>query len=278
MRLLQRIRNVLAPTTNQRHDWPAGLVALSLATCLWILSLALFDALSPTAYAAQEPAQDETDEEENDQGDSALHLNVTIDEDLTSEESDIIERKVAEAIERAVAQAEKQKALAEKHMAQAEKQMAQADKLKKDQVDKATRKVREKLAKVRLQHIELEKDARAKALADEKKATIEFQPAEKGKRVKERLSLRVNEDGAVILPADEAGPLTKAAVRLLLIDDEQGHVVLEQGSDERIDQLTAMVKKLSAQVDRLSKELQDLREGEERGGNDGEEDGPPKKF
>jgi hypothetical protein len=39
-----------------------------------------------------------------------------------------------------------------------------------------------------------------------------------------------------------------------------------------------MVKKLSAQVDRLSKELKDLREGEERRSKDGEESELRKKF
>ncbi|HEX2477536.1 MAG TPA: M56 family metallopeptidase, partial [Lacipirellulaceae bacterium] len=218
MRLLQRIRNVLAPTTNQRHDWPAGLVALGLATSIWILSLALFDAVSPAALAAQEPAQDEQngqeedgDEKENkekeskekegedsgDQIDDVLELDVDIDADLATEESELIERKVAEAIKRALAQAEK---------------------LKQEEVDKATRKVEEKLAKVRLHQIELGKDARAKALAARKKATIAFQAVEKDKQLKDRYRLKVDEDGAVVLPGEEAGKLAKARYRILVED------------------------------------------------------------
>jgi beta-lactamase regulating signal transducer with metallopeptidase domain len=266
MRLLQRIRNVLAPSTNQRHDWPAGLVALGLATCLWILSLALFNALSPTAYAAQEPAQDEQngqdkdreqkkskdkESDKRDQSDDAPVLKLTLDEDLTSEESELIERKVAEVVKRALAQAEK---------------------IKQEELDKASRKVDEKLAKVRLHHIELEKDARAKALDARKQATIKFQAAEKDKQLKDLYRFHIDERGAVVLPAEEAGKVAKARYRILVSDGEEGEVTLQQDNDERIDQLTAMVKKLSAQVDRLSKELKDLRAGDERRNDDGEED------
>jgi hypothetical protein len=219
--------------------------------------LVVFDAVSPIAYAAQEPEQVEKNTEENDQSADALHVEVAIDADSTTEEGELIERKVAEAVKRA---------------------MAQAEKLKQEKLDKVERKVEEKLAKVRLHHIELEKDARAKALTARKKATLELQAAGEDKHVKDRYRLQANEDGAVVLPADEAGKRAKARYRILLSDGEEGELTLQQDNDERIDQLTAMVKKLSAQVDRLSKELRDLRDGEERRGKDGEEDELRKKF
>jgi hypothetical protein len=228
------------------------------------LSLTVFDALSPAAYAAQEPAQDDhdgilmltvrdEDREENEQSDEALFFDFTVEAEPSFDESKLIELKVTEAVKRALAQVEK---------------------LKQEKHDKAARKVEEKLAVVKRRHIELEKEARAKALAARKKATLELQAAEEGKPVKERLLNQVDEDGAIRLPPDDAGKLAKARNRLLLSDGEESNVLLQHANDERIDQLTAMVKKLSVQVERLSKELEDLREGEKQR-NKGGDDEPP---
>jgi beta-lactamase regulating signal transducer with metallopeptidase domain len=58
MRLLQRIRNVLAPSSKQGRHWPAGLMAVGLAICLWTMSLTLLDTLISPAHA-DETAQNE---------------------------------------------------------------------------------------------------------------------------------------------------------------------------------------------------------------------------
>jgi beta-lactamase regulating signal transducer with metallopeptidase domain len=252
MRLLQRIRNILAPSPDERRHWPAGLAALALTAVLWTLSLTLLDPLSTSAYAAKDPAQDDETSGEQDQsgdqdqskaqkpsdeknapGDSALELDVDIPT------SEIIERKVAEAVKRA---------------------LAQADKIKQKKLDKASRKVDEDLKKVRLYHIQLEKEAKDKAVAARRKADALLAGEADAPAKKVRTQVEFHSDGDDLTPADKE-KLKIARYRLIHRDPEAA-LVLQQDSDKRIDELTALVKKLTVQVERLSKQVNELRDKE----------------
>jgi beta-lactamase regulating signal transducer with metallopeptidase domain len=254
MPLLQRIRYVLALSATNRRHWPAGLAAFGLAACLWTLSFTLLHTLSPTAYAAQEPAHDEASSGDNIQTELVLQKtpavevqtelvlqkNPTVEVELTSDDSEIIDRKVAEIVKKA---------------------LAEADELKQKELDKAARKVEEKLEKVRLHHIRLENDARDQAIAVRGKVEAP-RAGEKAKQAKNRFYIQLNEDGAVLLPADENEKAATARYHILLEDGEQQKAIIHKRDDEQIEELTAMVKKLSVQVDRLSKELKELQRDE----------------
>ena len=254
MPLLQRIRYVLALSATNRRHWPAGLAAFGLAACLWTLSFTLLHTLSPTAYAAQEPAHDEASSGDNIQTELVLQKtpavevqtelvlqkNPTVEVELTSDDSEIIDRKVAEIVKKA---------------------LAEADELKQKELDKAARKVEEKLEKVRLHHIRLENDARDQAIAVRGKVEAP-RAGEKAKQAKNRFYIQLNEDGAVLLPGDENEKAATARYHILLEDGEQQKAIIHKRDDEQIEELTAMVKKLSVQVDRLSKELKELQRDE----------------
>jgi beta-lactamase regulating signal transducer with metallopeptidase domain len=234
MRLLQRIRNVLAPSANQRRHWPAGLAALGLAVCLWTLSVTLLDTLTPSAYA-QETAKDETRSEDNEERDDGSQKKPTIEVELELEGEDIeaIEHKIAETLKLALAQAEE---------------------LKRKKLEKASSKIKEKLDKTQLHQLELDTQARKKkALAARDKALLA------AKLAKARNRAQLENDGAVILPPEEKERLKK---RYYIEFEEAARdkALLQRANDERVDQLAAMVKELSVKVEQLSKELHALRE------------------
>jgi beta-lactamase regulating signal transducer with metallopeptidase domain len=120
MRLLQRIRNVLTPTSNQVRHWPAGLMAVGLAICLWTLSLTLLDTLTSPAHA-DEPAQNEAgDDEATDKESIDVELSFenenqneeAADDELAAEHQidvdlqEVIKGKVAEALQKALLEVE----------------------------------------------------------------------------------------------------------------------------------------------------------------------------
>ena len=271
MRLLQRIQNVLSPTTNERRHWPAGLVALGLAICLWTLSLALFGSLAPSARAADEPAQEEAQsdddgEQEETQQEPSVEVELVADiqepqieavlvaetqdpqlelefvaeprtEDVDVDTSEIIERAVAEAVKKA---------------------LAQVDMARKKEIDKAVRTVDLDLKKVHQHHLQLEKQARDKALVARKKASLQAAEADK---LKQKLQwFLLEKEDQLRNKADEKGKLAKARKDAPSDGEILDKAVLQQANDQRIEELTAMVKELSAQVKQLSNELNDLRE------------------
>jgi beta-lactamase regulating signal transducer with metallopeptidase domain len=285
MRLLQRIRNVLAPPANERRHWPAGLVALGLAGCLWTLSFAVLDSLSRSAYAAQESAQDEANSDAADQSNEpsqkdspelelefvaseakdAPEVEVELVASETSESpevefdddaSDVIERKIAEAVERALAQAEE---------------------IKKRELDKAARNVEEELNKVRLHHIQLANEARDKARAARDQAQNK-RAADAAKLAKNRFKIQFDKDRALLLTGEEDGKPTKARYRKALDNDPPAKTESQEANDARIHELSVMVKELSAQVAQLSKEFNALRkENAQRGSDDAEDKGLPRR-
>jgi beta-lactamase regulating signal transducer with metallopeptidase domain len=235
MRLLQRIRNVLAPSANEQRHWPAGLVALALAACLWTLSTTVLNTLSPAAYAAEEPAQEEINTDDVDeggddsQGDSAIELDVEVDA------NEIIEQQVAAAVTKALAAAEE---------------------IKKRELEKAARQVEEELKKVRLHHIQIEKDVRDKMLAARKEAQNKRAVAAE-KLAKARV--KADKD-AKLWPANETLELRTERKRPRLDGDPEVTVEFQQDNDARFEELTALVEKLAAQVERLSQQVSELRD------------------
>jgi beta-lactamase regulating signal transducer with metallopeptidase domain len=269
MRLLQRIRNVLAPTASQRRHWPAGLAAFGLAVCLWTLSVTLLDTLSPSAYA-QEAAEDEsrsedkeqtddssqkgptieavfsndaTDDESqkgptieavfsNEAADDELQKDVKIELELVGEDTEAIEHKIAETLKLALAQAEE---------------------LKQKKLALASKKLKEKLDKAQFTQLELEKQARNKALAERDKALL----AEK--RAKARYRAEFEKGGPVARPSGkDQSANNKYYVELERL--AQDKALLQRANDERFAKLAAMVEKLSTRVEQLSKEVHALRD------------------
>jgi beta-lactamase regulating signal transducer with metallopeptidase domain len=250
MRLLQRIRNVLAPTASQRRHWPAGLAALGLAVCLWSLSVTLLDTLTPAAYA-QEAAEDETRSEDkeqtddsspkgptieavftNDATDDESQKDVTIELELTDEDTEAIEHKIAETLKIALAQAEA---------------------LKQKKLELVSKKMKEKLDKAKLNQLELKEQAEAKALAARDKALL----AEK--RAKARYHVEFEKGGPVARPSEKDQNLnTKYTWDFERL--AQDKALLQRANDERFAKLAAMVEELSERVEQLSEDLHALRE------------------
>jgi beta-lactamase regulating signal transducer with metallopeptidase domain len=249
MRLLQRIRNVLAPAASQRRHWPAGLAALGTAVCLWTLSITLLDTLTPSAYA-QEAAEDETrseDKEQTDDGskkgptieavfsndatDDESQKDVTIELDLTGDDTEAIEHKIAETLKIALAQAEE---------------------LKQKKLALASKKTKEKLDKAKLNQLELKKQAGAKALSARDKVLL----AEKRAKAFDRL---FEKDGPVARPSEKDQRLNnKYYVEFERL--AQDKALLQRANDERFAKLAAMVEELSVRVEQLSKDVHALRE------------------
>jgi hypothetical protein len=170
----------------------------------------------------------------------------TVDVDVDT--SDIIERAVAEAVKKA---------------------LAQVNVARKKEIDKATQKVDLELKKVHQQH------ARDKALVARKKAIMQAAEADK---LKQKLhELLLTKEGELTAEANGKGKLAKARRKIPADAEVLDKALLQQANDRRIEDLTAMVKELSAQVRQLSNELNDLREvtGERRR-TDGDSERLPK--
>jgi hypothetical protein len=196
--------------------------------------LALSDTLAPSAYAT-EPAEEEVSLElTNEQADDTSQSDAANDEEIRFIESDVIERKIAEAVERA---------------------LAKFDVLKQEKLKNALPKIAgelktaDDLKKLELHHIELEKKAREKDLKAQKKVWAA--------RQKEQLSR-------------DAEKVKLAKNRFQLENDISGKASPARANDERIENLAVMVKELSLQVERLSKELHALREDTRDKDRDGE--------
>ena len=160
-------------------------------------------------------------------------------EDVDVDTSELIERTVAEAVKKA---------------------LAQVDIARKKEIDKATRKVDLELKKVHQQHLQLEKQARDKALVARKKATLQAAEADK---LKQKLQwFLLEKEDQLRKKADEKEKLAKARKDAPSDGEILDKAVLQQANDQRIEELTVMVKELSAQVKQLSNELNDLRRGD----------------
>jgi hypothetical protein len=161
--------------------------------------------------------------------------------DVSVDTSKLIERAVAEAVKKALAQAEA---------------------VRKKEIDKATRKVDLELKKVHEQH------ARDNAPAARKKAIIEAAEAQKlqqklqGILLKQQVELKNK--------ANEEVKFAKARQKEQAEAVAMDKALLQQVNDRRFEELTVMVKELSLQVKQLSSELNDLRKetGERRSKDD----------
>jgi beta-lactamase regulating signal transducer with metallopeptidase domain len=104
MRLLQRIRNVLAPSAGETGHWPAGLVALGLAVCLWMLSISVLGSLTPSAHA-DEPSQEEANaddvegddarEDASDESSESVEVQLEFESDADGESDDVPENEAS---------------------------------------------------------------------------------------------------------------------------------------------------------------------------------------
>jgi hypothetical protein len=250
------------------------------------MSLTLFGSLTPSARAADEPAQEEatSDDNSDDDGeqdeaqeeseveaelvDDATDLQVEVELvadiqepqveaaladdtdpkvelefvaeprniDMSVDTSELIERAVAEAVKKA---------------------LAQVDVARKKEIDKATRKVNLELKKVHQQHLQLEKEARDKALVARKKATMQAAEAQKLQQKLQGILLRQQVE--LKNKADEEVKLAKARRKEQAEVKVLDRAILQQANDRRFEELAVMVKELSLQVKQLSNDLNDLR-------------------
>jgi beta-lactamase regulating signal transducer with metallopeptidase domain len=318
MHLLERIRNVLSPSSSQRRHWPAGLAAVGVAVCLWTLSLTLLDSLTPSVYA-EEPAQDESEAKESDQNDDAsdeasdveeeLHVELEftnnedadVDASLDAAEepevelefnevisSEIIQRKVDEAIKRALAKLEEKKA---KQVEKLALEPAKAAKpAKAAMVAKAAKAAKAataagnaEAAEIARMHVErlaaqahkyalrqnAEKIAQVKQLAaqaQEKALRQSAEQIENAERLVAELQLKTLRQNAKLVEKARQQELSDAQL------DQRQHEISfldkalhQRASDERFEQLAAMVKELSMQVERLQQDVSALRDQHEGG-------------
>ena len=300
MRLLQRIRNVLAPSISQRGHWPAGLVALGLAVGLWMLSISLLNTLTPSAYAA-EPAQDEANADEDEQRDDASEevaeevkeeievegeeseieeeVEVEFDADLETLEDDI-KRQVTEALQKALAQIEEKKSKqVEKPSLKAagkiKKARTKAEQLAAEAHRKALLLSTEHVEKARLHAERIAEEAHKVALLQGEKARA--QAEQMAAEVHKKMMLQHAQMGQARMMEE----LKKAHMHLQQEaqlqqkhhQDQLHHLQLERqdldkaafqrANDQRFEELAVMVKDLSKQVEMLHRELNSLRKAED---------------
>jgi beta-lactamase regulating signal transducer with metallopeptidase domain len=267
MLLLERVQNVLSVAAPARRDsrlWPAGIIALALPLAMWVLSIGL-----PAAVADDEPERDKP-AGEREPGEKEIKRRIEI-RLRTDADEDREQREEARKL------AEEKTTLAEVFVAEQQLKTAEAareaaDKLHKKgivtdvQVEAAS--VAAEQAKRSLEAAQAKLDAvrgswkREKPRADEEKREI----------IERKIIRKEGDTGDEIKEGTIRKPGPTEATREDLERKITRMELKRDPTDNRIDELAALVKRLSAQVERLQDEVASLRG--ERGRSDRYREGP----
>jgi beta-lactamase regulating signal transducer with metallopeptidase domain len=267
MLLLERVQNVLGVAVPARRDsrlWPAGIIALALPLGMWALSIGLPAAVADDEQERDKPAAEREPGEREIKRRIEIRLRTDADEDREQREE---ARKIAE--EKA---ALTELFLAQQQLKTAELSHEAANKLREKgivtdlQVEAAS--VAAEQAKRSFEAAQAKLDALRGSWKREKPRAAE----DKRETIERKIIRKEGDTGDEIKEGTIRKPGPTEATREDLERKITRMELRQAPPDNRIDELAALVKRLSAQVERLQDEVASLRG--ERGRKDLFREGP----